>query len=99
VSLARARAEAEGGDWSAGGGGGLEAQLGGRMTARGPERALAYCRVEKEVAREVAAISQIMRKQKELLPLIPSLGGRGAGAPERGSQTDRPAPRDTRRFL
>ena len=47
------------------------------MTGRNASRALVYSKVDKEIAREVAAMRQILRKQQELLPkLAPEYQGR-----------------------
>jgi hypothetical protein len=40
------------------------------MTSRSASRALVYSQVDKEIAREVAAMRQILRKQQELLPSL-----------------------------
>lgn len=47
--------------------GGLRLPL---MTGRSARRSLVYSKVDKEIAREVAAMRQILRKQQELLPKL-----------------------------
>ena len=40
------------------------------MTGLSARRSLVYSKVDKEIAREVAAMRQILRKQQELLPKL-----------------------------